>query len=147
MRYLSKNELLDLHAFVITRYGGPLGIASQDRLATVIDAPRQVLFGAELYPDLPSKAAALTFFILKNRPFVGGNEATALLALMRFLALNEAALADVVSDAELIWLVRAVNQSDIDKDGVERWLRDNIAQPSTPPAQPRSRARPRKEGS
>lgn len=129
MRYLSKNELLDLHAYVITRYGGHLGIASQDRLATAIAAPRQVLFGAELYPDLPGKAAALTFFILKNRPFVGGNEATALLALMRFLALNETALSESVSDAELIWLARSVNQADIDREGVESWLRDNIAQP------------------
>jgi death-on-curing protein len=127
MYYLSKNDLLDLHAYVLTRYGGNLGIASQDRLATVVATPRQVLFGTELYPDLPSKAAALVFFILKNRPFLGGNEVTALLALLRFLALNNAALRGEISDAELIWLVRAVNQADLDKEGVERWLRENIA--------------------
>lgn len=130
MRYLSKNELLDLHAYAITRYGGHLGIASQDRLTTVLDAPRQVLFDAELYPDIPSKAAALIFFILKNRPFLGGNEVTALMALLRFLALNDMALRDDVSDAELIWLVRSVNQADLDKEGVERWLRENIAPPA-----------------
>jgi death on curing protein len=130
MRYLSKNELLDLHAYVVTRYGGHLGIASQDRLATVLATPRQVLFDAELYPDLPSKAAALTFFTLKNRPFLGGNEATALLALLRFLALNDTALRDDISDAELLWLVRSVNQGDLDKEGVERWLRENIVQPT-----------------
>ena len=126
MRYLTKSELLDIHAYVVTNYGGRLGIASQDRLTTVLDAPRQVLFDAELYPDIASKAAALTFFLLKNRPFLSGNEATALMALLRFLSLNDAALRDDVSDSELLWLVRSVNQADLDKEGVEHWLRENI---------------------
>ena len=126
MRYLSKEELLDLHAYVLTRYGGRLGIASHDRLMTALDAPRQVLFDAELYPDLPSKAAALTFFLLNSRPFLGGNEVTALIALLRFLELNDASLRADVSDVELLWLVRSVNQSDLDKTGVEHWLRENL---------------------
>ena len=126
MRYITKDELLDLHAYVVTRYGGRLGIASQDRLSSAIDAPRQVLFETELYPDLPSKVAALTFLLLKNRPFLGGNEGAALMALLRFLAINNAALRDDIGDADLLWLVRAVNYSDLDKAGVESWLRDNI---------------------
>jgi death on curing protein len=127
MNYLTKDELLDLHAYVVTRYGGRLGVASQDRLANAVEAPRQVLFETELYPDLPSKAAALTFLLLKNRPFLGANEATALMALLRFLAINGATLRDDRGDADLIWLARAVNHSDLDKQGVETWLRDNIA--------------------
>jgi death-on-curing protein len=111
----------------VTRYGGRLGIASQDRLTGAIDAPRQVLFETELYPDLPSKAAALTFLLLKNRPFLGGNEGVALMALLRFLAINDATLREDVGDADLLWLVRAVNHSDLDKEGLEGWLRDNIA--------------------
>jgi death-on-curing protein len=124
MEYLTKDDILDLHAYAVTRYGGRLGIASQDRLAMAIDAPRQAMFGAELYPDLPSKAAALAFLLLKNRPFNGANEATALLALLRFLEINGARLD--VSDAELIWLARSVNLSDLDREGLESWLRDKI---------------------
>jgi death on curing protein len=127
MHYITKDELLDLHAYVVTRYGGRLGIASQDRLTSAVDAPRQVLFETELYPDLPSKAAALTFLLLKNRPFLGGNEGAAVIALLRFLAINGAALREDIGDTDLIWLVRAINHSDLDKEGVESWLRDNIA--------------------
>jgi death-on-curing protein len=127
MNYLTKDDLLDLHTYVVMRYGGRLGIASQDRLTSAVDAPRQVLFETELYPDLPSKAAALTFLLLKNRPFLGSNASTALLALLRFLDINGAALHDGIGDGELLWLVRAVNYSDLDKAGVEGWLRDNIA--------------------
>ena len=127
MNYLTKDELLDLHAYIVTRYGGRLGVSSQDRLSSAVEAPRQVLFDTELYPDLPSKAAALTFLLLKNRPFLGANEATALMALLRFLAINGATLRDDQGDTDLIWLARAVNHSDLDKQGVETWLRDNIA--------------------
>src|SRR5262249_3854085 len=125
MNYLTKDELLDIHAYVVTRYGGRLGIASQDRLTSLIDTPRQVMFGVELYPDLPSKAAALAFLILKSHPFLGPNEATALMAMLRFLNLNGAGL-DGVSDTELLWVVRAVSQSDLDREGLEHWLRENL---------------------
>ena len=125
MNYLTKDELLDIHAYILERYGGRMGIASQDRLTTVIDTPRQVMFGVELYPDLPSKAAALTFLILKSHPFLAANEATALMALLRFLDLNNAGL-DEVSDAELLWVTRSINQSDLDREGLENWLRENL---------------------
>src|SRR6266540_5775195 len=126
MNYLTKDDLLDLHAYIITRYGGRLGIASQDRLTSALDAPRQVMFGAELYPDIASKAAALTFLLLKSRPFLGANEATALLALLRFLEINNAGLSDV-SDAELLWLARSINLSDLDRERLEHWLRETLA--------------------
>jgi len=126
MEYLTKDDLLDLHAYLIARYGGRLGIASQDRLISALDAPRQVMFGAELYPDLASKAAALTFLVLKNRPFLGANEATALMALLRFLEINHTGLGDV-SQAELLQVVRAINHADIDRAGLERWLRERLA--------------------
>jgi death-on-curing protein len=125
MNYLTKDEFLDIHAYILDRYGGRMGIASQDRLTNVLDAPRQIMFGVELYPDLPSKAAALAFLILKSHPFVGANEATALLALLRFLHINNAGLDDT-ADAELRWVVRAVSQSDLDREGLERWLRENL---------------------
>ena len=125
MHYLTKDELLDLHAFAVERYGGRLGIASQDGLNRVADAPRQVMFSAELYPDMPSKASALVFLLIKSRPFLGANEATALLALLRFLDLNSAELLAHVSDAELLWLVRSINQGDLDREGLEAWLRQN----------------------
>ena len=125
MNYLTKDELLDLHAYVLTRYGGRLGIASQDRLTGAVDAPRQVLFETELYPDLPSKAAALAFLILKSHPFVGANEATALLALLRFLHINHARLDEAV-DTNLGWLARTISQAELDREGLERWLRENL---------------------
>ena len=126
MNYLTKDEILDLHAFVAQRYGERLGIASQDRLTSAVDAPRQVLFGAELYPDLASKAAALAFLLLKSRPFLGANEGTALLALLRFLEINGASMGEIGAD-ELVRVVRSVNYSRLDRAGLEEWLRGHLA--------------------
>lgn len=132
MKYLTRDDLLDLHVYAVTRYGGLMGIASQDRLQSALNAPRQLMFGAELYPDIQSKASALMFLLIKSRPFVGGNEITALMALLRFLDLNAAELRPEVSDSELFWLVRALNHSDMGKEGLEQWLRENVRLRDTP---------------
>lgn len=133
MNYLTRDELLDLHAFAVERYGGLLGIKSQDRLQTVLSAPLQEMFGAELYPDLVSKAAVIVYLLVKSHPFMGANDATALLALLRFLELNGAALRPEIGAGELAYVFRALNNSDMDKEGFEQWLRDSIAEPGEAP--------------
>lgn len=126
IQYLTQDDLLDLHVYIINTYGGLLGIASQDRLTTVLSAPRQQMFGTELYPDLCSKAAVMTFLIIKNHPFVSGNDGTALIALLRFLEINGQTLRADIGSGELVWLVRALVHSDMDREGLEEWLRSNL---------------------
>jgi death-on-curing protein len=125
MNYLTKEDILDLHIYVVTTYGGLMGIASQDRLNTALNAPQQAMFGADLYPDLASKAAALLYMLIKSRPFIGANEGTGLLALLRFLHINGARLREEISSSELFWLIKSLNHSDMDKERLEEWLREN----------------------
>ncbi len=125
INYLSRDEILDLHTFAVENFGGRLGIRSQDQLLSAVQAAQQVMFGQELYPDLAGKAAVLSFQILKNRPFVDGNEATALLALLRFLEINGATLGDTPPDA-LAETMDAVLRSSLDRDGFSRWLQERI---------------------
>lgn len=133
MNYLTRDELLDLHAYAVERYGGLLGIKSQDRLQTVLSAPLQEMFGAELYPDLASKVSVVVYLLVKSHPFMGANDATALLAMLRLLEINGAALRPEVGAGELAYVFRALNNSDIDKEGLEQWLRDSVAQPGEVP--------------
>lgn len=128
IEYLTREDLLDLHTYVVTRYGGLMGIASQDGLGSVLHAPRQAMFGMELYPDVCSKAAVLMYRIIKNYPFVSGNEGTALIALLRFLEINGFALRHDVSNGDLIRLIYALSNSDMDRESLENWLRDNVTQ-------------------
>ncbi len=126
MHYLTREELLDLHTFVVMRYGGRMGIKSQDRLNTIVHAPHQQMFGTELYPDACSKAAALAYMIIKSHPFVSGNDGTALLSMLRFLHINQLMLRPTIGSSELVWLVRAINYSDMNREGLEHWLHENV---------------------
>ena len=128
MNYLTRDDLLDLHAYALERYGGLMGIKSQDRLQHVIRAPHQQMFGAELYPDLSSKAAVMVYLLVKSHPFVGANDATALLSLLRLIDLNGHALRPEIGPGEIAWVFRALNHSDMDKASLEHWLRESIVQ-------------------
>lgn len=129
--YLSRDELLDLHLFALERWGGRLGIRSQDKLLSALNAPQQAMFGSELYPDVADKVAVMCFQLLKHRPFVGGNEATTLLAALRFFALNDVALEPAAVTA-LAQALRQVQHSRLSRDGLARLLR-----PYTPTPQAR----------
>jgi death-on-curing protein len=126
MRYLSRDDVLDLHAFAVERWGGRLGIRSQDQLLNALHAPQQVLFGQEVYTTVASKGAALAFQLLKNRPFVDGNEATALLVLLRFLHINDAALNDTAPEPVADALDRVL-RSELDRDGLAEWLEARLS--------------------
>ncbi len=128
MNYLSRDDLLDLHTFALQRFGGRLGIRSQDRVLAALGAPQQVMFGMELYPDLPSKAAALGFMVLKNRPFNAANEATALLALLRMLEINNSVVMPRFPQ-KLAVVLRAVLHSELDRDDLTAWLREELSGP------------------
>jgi death-on-curing protein len=128
MNYLTRDDILDLHAYALERYGGLMGIRSQDRLQQVLGAPHQQMFGAELYPDLSSKTAVMVYMLMKSHPFTGANDTTALMSLLRLLAINGQALRTDVGAGEIAWVFRALNNSDMDKEGLEKWLRESLVQ-------------------
>jgi death-on-curing protein len=126
MNYLTQDDLLDLHTFAIQRFGGRMGIKSYDQLMSIVAAPQQIMFDEEVYPDLASKVAVIGFRLLKNRPFIAGNEVTALLALLRLLQINGATLADATPE-DLATQLRAVLNSQLDHGGLTLWLRERLA--------------------
>lgn len=125
MNYLTRDDLLDLHAHAIEQFGGRLGIRSQDRVLAAVCAPQQVMFDEELYPDLASKAAIIGFMVLKNRPFNGANEVTALLVVLRMLAINGYAVAGEFP-GRLSLILRSILNSELDQRDLSNWLREEL---------------------
>ena len=64
--------------------------------------------------------------MLKNRPFIAGNEVTALLAMLRLLEINGATLTEATPD-DLAAQLRAVLNSQLDHTGLTLWLRERLA--------------------
>jgi death-on-curing protein len=122
VRYLSSNEVLLIHNHAIREFNGSLGLMSPGQLEASIAAPRQTMFGEELYPDLFSKAAILFYLLVKDHAFIDGNKRTAALALIEFLERNGYTL-DATND-ELYQFTIDVASSVLTKEEVQMWIRD-----------------------
>jgi len=85
MRYLTAEEVLEINASVM---GGRHLLRDRGLLESAIARPQASAFGADAYPDLATKAAALLHSLVLNHPFVDGNKRTAVLATLIFLDLN-----------------------------------------------------------
>ena len=124
MRYLSLAEVLVLHRLVLDQSGGATGLRDLGALESAVGQPRQSFGGVDLYPDLPSKAAALGFSLIQNHPFVDGNKRVGHAALETFLQLNGAELSAGVDDAERV--VLAIASGELDRSQFTEWVSANM---------------------
>ena len=123
-RYLTLNEVLELYRQVMIQSGGAVGIQNVGALESALAQPRQTFGGAELYPDLIAKGAALGFAIIQGHPFVDGNKRVGHAAMETFLILNGYEIeADVNEQEQTILRVAA---GEMERDDLAQWLRDHI---------------------
>lgn len=88
MYFLTLEQILQLHALVLSHDGGSNGVRDVGRLDAAVCVQTQVVFGEELYSDIFSKAAAVIRSVVADHPFVDGNKRTAILAGLTLLELN-----------------------------------------------------------
>lgn len=124
IRYLSVNEVLELHNRVMQASGGSLGLLDLGALESAVAQPRMVFADAELYPTLPDKAAALGFSLIQNHPFLDGNKRTGHAAMETFLVLNSHEIKATVDEQESIVLQVAASQ--MKREAFVEWLREHI---------------------
>lgn len=123
MRYLTVEEVLFIHHYLVTQTGGSHGVRDLGLLEAAVARPRASYGGVDLYEDVFTKAAALFESIARNHPFVDGNKRTATTSAVEFLYANgreinvpPGRLAD-----DVVGLV-------VDNPGTEaiaQWFRDN----------------------
>jgi death-on-curing protein len=73
-RFLTIDEILDLHADQIRRYGGSHGVRDRGLLDSALAMTSQAFGGQYGHPDLPAMAAAYLYHLVRNHPFVDGNK-------------------------------------------------------------------------
>ncbi|NPA05846.1 MAG: type II toxin-antitoxin system death-on-curing family toxin [Chloroflexi bacterium] len=88
MRYLSVNDVLQIHALVMAQTQTQAGLRDWPGLVAAVAAPQMTFGGQDLYPTIGDKAAVLAFGLVKNHPFLNGNKRTAHAAMEVFLVLN-----------------------------------------------------------
>lgn len=85
IEYLDLEDLLDLAERLL---GPDPPIRDAGLLGSAAARPQATAFGAEAYPDIWTKAAALLLSIVKNHALVDGNKRLGWLATAVFLHLN-----------------------------------------------------------
>ena len=105
LRYLTTDDLLLL---VAELGAGP--VRDVGLLGSAAGRPQTTVFGADAYPTVPEKAAALLHSITNNHALVDGNKRLAWLAAVVFLDLNGWDVS--LSDDEAFGLVMAASTSD-----------------------------------
>lgn len=124
MRYLTLNEVLEVHRQVVAQSGGAEGLMHLPALESALAQPQMTFDSADLYPTLVDKAVALGYALIKNHPFLDGNKRTGHAAMEVFLVLNGYEIRAPVDEQERVIL--QVAASEIEREELTAWLRTHI---------------------
>ena len=118
--FLSLEDVLEIHAAQLARYGGQDRIRDRGLLLSAMAQPEMSFAGEFLHEDLFAMAAAYAFHIAENQPFIDGNKRTAFQAADVFLILNGFDL-----PASKRWQVAMIDiaKRKLDKAGLARLFR------------------------
>src|SRR5688572_33218097 len=87
-RFLTLDEVAEIHHDQITRYGGSLGIRDMDLLQSALAMPEAGFGDQYVHQDVFEMAAAYLFHVTSNHPFIDGNKRVGAMAAFTFLKLN-----------------------------------------------------------
>ena len=104
--FLTLQDVLRIHADQVDRYGGSKGLRDWSLLHSALAAPQAGSVEGYFHADLFEMAAAYTFHLIKNHPFIDGNKRVGAMAAFAFLDINGVDLrADVDEFEKIIWRV------------------------------------------
>ena len=127
MIYLTPPELLHIAQRAL---GTSPDVRDYGLLESAAARPKASAFGAEAYPDLDTKAAALLHSIARNHALVDGNKRLALGSVIAFYGVNGRRL--TLTNDEAYELVMAVAVGDLDSvDAIAARLRTATASRSS----------------
>ena len=122
-RFFELDEILELHGYLIERFGGSDGVRDIGLLESAIAMPAAGFGDEYLHKDVYEMAAAYLFHIVQNHPFIDGNKRAGAVTAMAFLEMNGAACK--VTDDELVEFVLAVAQGRMEKPDIARFFREH----------------------
>ncbi len=124
MRYLTTEEVLQLHEMLIQQSGGMPGILDRGKVESAVAQPKATFGGHELYHSLHEKSSALAYSLARNHGFNDGNKRIAHAAMETFLILNGFEIDATVDEQETQFLRLAANT--ITRDEFTTWVQQHI---------------------
>lgn len=122
-RFLSRDEVLEIHRREIERFGGRPGVRDLGLVDSALAMPAAGVGGQRLHADLHEMAAAYLFHLAKNHPFFDGNKRVAAHSAFVFLQLNGLELS---ADQDAYYRITlAIAEGSADKAAAAKFFRSN----------------------
>lgn len=118
---ISEKEVLEIHAILVERFGGAIGVRDKELLDSALKLPYQTFDCKELYPTPIDKAAAILESIVKNHPFKDGNKRTGYV-LARLLLMNTQL--DIYAEQKYQFVI-SISTSELNFEQIKEWLDKN----------------------
>lgn len=117
--YPTVEQVIAVHAQLIARFGGSLGIRDRGALESALARPQ-----SGYYSDIIQEAAALWESLSQNHPFVDGNKRVAVTVTAAFLRVNRYRLE--FDDIEAFhFLIGLYETGRLRFEQLETWLRQH----------------------
>lgn len=108
VEFLGLDDVLELAARLL---GDPVTVRDIGLLGSAVARPQTTVFGADAYPDLGSKAAALLQSIVCNHALIDGNKRLGWLTTAVFLEINGVEATRASNDAVYDLVIWVASQS------------------------------------
>src|SRR3989344_2507975 len=123
MRYLSAEEILIIHAYIIGETSGLHGVRDVELLQSIAHKPQARFSGKEIYGGVFLKAAVLLEAIANYHGFIDGNKRTSFACAARFLYINGYAITMTNKDVEQTIIKVAAKELTI--SDIVAWFKKN----------------------
>ncbi len=124
MRYLSIEQVIELHRLIVSQSGGSGELRDQGALESAVAQPMMTFDGADLYPTIAAKAGALAHALNQNHPFLDGNKRIGHAAIEVFLVIIGKEIRGAVEEQET--LIIAIASGQISRAEFIDWIDDHL---------------------
>ncbi|GAB4526048.1 MAG: type II toxin-antitoxin system death-on-curing family toxin [Amphiplicatus sp.] len=121
IRWIAREAAHAAHARTLRDHGGAPGVRDEGLLESALARPQNLAAYGE--PSIYELAAVLAHSLVKNHPFVDGNERAAFLCAYVFLGLNGVELDADEAEAAAITLALAAGEAS--EEDFALWLKAN----------------------
>jgi len=117
-------DVLNIHEFLINKFGGSHGVRDESLLQSAIARPFQTFDKDDLYKTHIEKAAALIESIVSNHPFIDGNKRIGYVLMRLYLMQNGLDIS--ASQAEKYDFVIAIASGALPFEDIVNWIERHL---------------------
>jgi death-on-curing protein len=121
---ISYEDVLNIHEFLIYKFGGTQGIRDESLLHSALSRPFQTFDQVDLYKSHIEKAAALIESVVINHPFIDGNKRTGYVLMRLYLMENNMDISSNQNEKhEFVISIASGNRS---YDQIAEWIQNHL---------------------